>query len=103
VIGRCRVGERRFTHGGKDYVVRSGLDGAVWKTSVYEEGGEESLYDFGVSVGTLRAAGKGHPIADHVHSDALAEQCEKDYKRFVDGWPKMVAEFARRASADKTS
>ena len=71
--------------------------------SVYEEAGEESLYDLGVGVATLRAAAKGHSIADYVQSDALAEQCEQDYKRFVDDWPRIVAELARRASVDQTS
>ncbi|GJD43786.1 hypothetical protein AFCDBAGC_1641 [Methylobacterium cerastii] len=73
----------------------------VWKSSVYEEGGTETLYDLAVSVGTLKAAAGGHPIAEYVQSDALAEQCEGDYKRFVDDWPRIVARLAERAAETK--
>jgi hypothetical protein len=89
------VKERKFSHHGKDYVVRSLSDGTVWKAGVFEAGSQDCLYDLQVRISIIIDA-RDTAMGEYMEPDVLVEQCEADFKRLVEDWPKIVAERTRR-------
>ena len=93
--------ERKFSHGGKDYVVRSGSDGTTWRAAIFEDGGAESVYELSARISILIDA-KSTPIEEFLNPDALSEECERDFKRLKEDYARLAADAAKRALTNKS-